>query len=208
MKVIGITGGVGAGKTRVLEYIRSSCNCRVIYADEIGNKVKEPGEVCYRDLVSLLGEQILDHNGRIDKARMAGLIFQNRELLLRVNEIIHPAVTNDILKEIEKEKRENKYDFLFIEAALLIECGYHKYVDEMWYIFSSREVRMERLMSSRGYSKEKTEEIMKGQLSEEEFRKNCDVVIENGRDFELTKKQIDEKLGEILWRMQKNTRDN
>lgn len=208
MKVIGITGGVGAGKTKVLEYIKVSCKCRLILADEVGNKVKEPGQKCYQRLVNLLGEHILNDDKTINKAAMANAIFKDKLLLLKVNSIIHPAVTEYILSEIDKEKKAGYFDFFFIEAALLIECGYDAYVDEMWYIYADEATRKKRLLKFRSYSDDKTESIMKGQLSEEEFKKHCEVTIDNSLDFEYTKKQIDEKLGELLWKMQKNTQDN
>lgn len=208
MKVIGITGGVGAGKTKVLEYIKSAYRCRVILADEVGNRVKEPGEECYGQLINLLGKAIVNEDGTINKAAMADSIFCNASLLKQVNDIIHPAVTHYILQEMKKEKEAGSVDFFFVEAALLIECGYEAYVDELWYIYADKNVRKERLREYRNYSNEKMESIMNGQLSEEEFRTHCKVVIDNSHDFEVTKKQIDEKLGEILWRMQKNTQDN
>jgi len=196
LKIFGITGGVGAGKSEVLKYIKEKYNCRVILADDVGNQVKLPGESCYEALCDLLGKDILDENGFIVKEKMASSIFSDKDLLQKVNAIIHPAVEEYILKEIEKEKLKQSYDFFFIEAALLIECGYEKHVDEMWYIFSTEEVRRNRLKSSRMYSDEKIDSIMRGQLSEEIFRTHCSVVIDNSNDFEATKQQIDKLLGE------------
>jgi len=208
MKVIGITGGVGAGKSEVLSYIKSKYNCRIILADDVGNQVKLPGESCYNSLCKLLGDSVLDENGYIIKEKMAAMIFPDKELLEKVNAIIHPAVEAYILAEIEKEKKRKQYDFFFVEAALLIECGYGTHLDEMWYVFARKEVRKARLMSARQYSEEKIKSIMNGQLSEDEFRKHCKVVIDNSDDFEVTKQQIDKILGDELWKIQKNTRDN
>ena len=208
MMIIGITGGVGAGKSSVLQYMEENYRCLVVLADDIGNRVKLPGEICYNRLVELLGRDILDSNGYIDKVRMAEAIFSDKELLTKVNAIIHPAVKDCILAEIQKAKEEEKCDFFFIEAALLIECGYATHVDELWYIHASDEVRRKRLKDSRGYSDEKVTAIMNGQLQEEEFRKNCQVVIDNSGDLEETKKQIDKLLGDRLWKVQKNFQDN
>ncbi len=208
MLVIGITGGVGAGKSSVLQYMKQKCSCRVILADEVGNQVKLPGEICYNQLVELLGRGILDEKGFIDRNRMAAIIFADKELLAKVNAIIHPAVLEYILSEIQKEKEANDYDIFFVEAALLIECGYGAYVDELWYIYASEESRRRRLVENRGYSEEKITQIMNGQLGEEEFRKHCHVVIDNSFDMETTKKQIDKILGEKLWKVQKNILDN
>ena len=208
MWVIGITGGVGAGKSSVLNYIEEKCNCRIVLADDVGNKVKLPGEICYNRLVELLGRGILDENGYINKIEMAEAIFSDNDLLLKVNAIIHPAVEDYILNEIRKEKQIGRLDFFFVEAALLIECGYGAHVDELWYIYASEEVRRARLKASRFYSDEKISAIMQGQLAEEEFRKACAVVIDNSGDMEDTKKQIDKLLGDRLWKVQENFPDN
>ena len=95
-----------------------------------------------------------------------------------------------------EEKERKKLDYLFIEAALLIENGYDKIVDELWYIYADVEVRRQRLKASRGYSDEKIDDILKGQLSDEEFRKYADFVIDNSGDENDTRRQIDLKLGE------------
>ena len=155
MKTIGITGGVGCGKSRILEYIKENYNCRIIIADDVANEIKEPGQMCYQPLIDLLGERILGEDKRIDKKKMASEIFKDESLLQKVNDIIHPAVKDYILDNIEIEKEKGKIDYLFIEAALLIECGYNAYVDEMWYIYAKESVRRERLKNSRGYSDEK-----------------------------------------------------
>ncbi len=200
MQVIGITGGIGAGKSKVLQYISKHCNCRILLADDVGNEVKLPGKICYNQLVELLGNDILDEEGYIRKDRMAEKIFSDTELLQKVNAIIHPAVMDYILTEIQKEKEAKKLDVFFLEAALLIECGYATHVDQMWYIYATEDVRRERLQINRKYSDEKITSIMGGQLSEEEFRKHCQVVIDNGKEFKDTEKQIDKILGENGWK--------
>ena len=195
MKTIGITGGVGCGKSRILEYIRENYNCKIITADDVANEIKEPGEVCYQPLIDLLGKEILGKDKRIDKKKMAAKIFADESLLLRVNDIIHPAVKDYILEYKKTEKEKGKIDYLFIEAALLIECGYNAHVDEMWYIYTKEEVRRERLKSSRGYSDEKIDSIMAAQLSEEDYKKGSDKCIDNSAGFENTVKQIRKLLG-------------
>lgn len=198
MKVIGITGGVGAGKSELLSYIAGKYNCQVILADEVAHKVKEPGQVCYNRLVELLGEEILQPDGWIDKARMAEMIFASEALLDKVNAIIHPAVQDYIEKIITSERRKKELDFLFVEAALLIEAGYSDIVDELWYIYAEKSVRRARLKASRQYSDEKIDSIMEQQLSDEKFRKHCKVVIDNSNTLKEAYEQIDRKLGESL----------
>ena len=108
--------------------------------------------------------------------------------------MIHPAVETYILEQIHLEQVRGTLDFFFIEAALLIECGYEDKVDELWYIYADREVRARRLKAARGYSDEKIQEIMDSQLSEEEFRRHCQVVIDNSGSLQDAYRQIDEIL--------------
>ncbi len=199
IRIIGITGGVGSGKTEVLSYIKGKYNCTVIFADEVAHKVQEPGQDCYGELIALLGADVLAEDGRIDRTRMAEKIFADGNLLKGVNQIVHPAVKRYILDEIDREKGEGKIDFLFIEAALLIEDGYVNIADELWYVFASEDVRRERLKSSRSYSDAKIDGILGNQLSEEEYKKHCKVWIDNGGSKHNTYEQIDKKLEEYLW---------
>ncbi|MCR4904317.1 MAG: dephospho-CoA kinase [Butyrivibrio sp.] len=190
-KIIGITGGVGAGKSQILKYISDNYNCRVILADQVANDIKLKGGICYEPLVKLLGSDVLGADGEIDKKKMAAKIFIDEKLLKNVNEILHPATISYIIEVVNTEKNKCNYDYCFIEAALLIECGFLKIVDEMWYIYAAEEVRRKRLKESRGYSDEKIDSILQKQLSEEEFRANCKVVIDNSGKLEDTYKQID-----------------
>lgn len=183
----------------MLSYIREKYNCEVILADEVAHKVKEPGQSCYQPLIELLGKEILAPDGQIDRGKMAEKIFAEKEVLAKVNELIHPAVKEYILACIKKSREEGKLDFLFIEAALLIEGGYEKIVDELWYIFAKEAVRRERLKASRSYSEEKISDILKRQLTEEEYRSHCRVVIDNSGSLQDTYEQISRKLEEYLW---------
>lgn len=196
MKLIGITGGVGAGKSQILSYIEGRCNCRILLADQAAHGVKEPGQPCFKRLVELLGSEILRKDGEIDKAKMAALIFSDEKLLFKVNEIIHPAVKEYILSEIRKEEQAGQIDAFFVEAALLIEDGYEQILDELWYIHADRRVRRQRLADSRGYSAEKIDQIFSSQLSEEEFRAHCKVVIDNSQSLSDTYMQVDQILKE------------
>lgn len=198
MRVIGITGGVGCGKSALLQYIAGKYHCKILLADEVAHKVQEPGEVCYEGLISLLPSEVLNEDGTIHKGKMAAQIFQSETLLKKINDLIHPAVKKIILDEIAAARADEGLDFFFVEAALLIENGYLDIVDEMWYIYALEEVRYSRLRESRNYSDEKTAAIMKSQLTEEEFRKSCDFVVDNSNGLLEAFEQIDRKLGEYL----------
>ena len=132
---------------------------------------------------------------------MASRIFLERELLLRVNALVHPAVQKYLLNRV-KEARENpQIELFFIEAALLIETGYKEIVDEMWYIHADEEVRRKRLALSRGYAPLKITQIMDKQLSEEAFRSASDFIIDNSGTLEESFRQIDERLKSYTRRM-------
>lgn len=195
MRIIGITGGVGAGKTQILSYIENHYRCRVIRADEAAHMLEEPGQECYVRLVELLGQDILNKDGTINKRRMADAVFGNQEILVQVNAIVHPEVKKYILEQIRYERERGVVEFFFIEAALLIEERYDLIADELWYIHADAAVREKRLVQERHYSTEKAAAIMKGQLSEAEFRKHCGVVIQNNGDLTETYQQVREVLG-------------
>ena len=194
MKIIGITGGVGAGKSEILSFIRKNYPCEIYLADEVAHKIKEKGEPCYDQLVELLGRDVLDADGQINKGKMAAIIFADEEILKKVNEIVHPGVKDYIIDKMQAAKEKKIVKLFFIEAALLIEAGYQAMVDELWYIYASREVRAKRLRENRGYSPEKIEQIMNSQLSEEVFLKTCDFVIDNSGKIEDSYIQIQNKL--------------
>lgn len=196
MKVIGVTGGVGAGKSEVLAYLSKHYNCRVIMADMAAHQLEEPGQKCFGPLIDLLGQEILTPEGRIDRQKMATRIFGDAAILEKVNAIIHPAVKEYLLEQIAQEREAGKLDYLFLEAALLIEDGYAEIVDELWYIHAKESVRRKRLRQTRGYSDEKIDSILAKQLPEEAFYEHCRVVIENSGTLAGVYQQIEKELGE------------
>lgn len=200
MKIIGVTGGVGSGKTELLHYIEKNYRCRILLADEASHEVMQKGGRIYEPLVALLGSSVLDSSGEINRKEMAARIFSQEELLGRVNALIHPAVREYILEAVAEEREkaaagaEDAVDYFFLEAALLIECGYRSVVDEMWYIYCDLAVRRERLKKSRGYSDGKIDSILSSQLTEAEFRSGSDVIIDNSGNLEDAYRQIREAL--------------
>ena len=200
MKIIGVTGGVGSGKTELLHYIEKNSRCRILLADEASHEVMQKGGRIYEPLVALLGSSVLDSSGEINRKEMAARIFSHEELLGRVNALIHPAVREFILEAVAEEREkatadaDDAVDYFFLEAALLIECGYRSVVDEMWYIYCDLTVRRERLKKSRGYSDEKIDSILSSQLTEAEFRSGSDVIIDNSGNLEDAYRQIREAL--------------
>ena len=193
MKIIGITGGVGSGKSAVLEHLSSEYQAVVYLSDDVARNLQQKGEICYEQIVAHFGNGILAADGQIDRAALAKIVFSDEAELLVLNQIVHPAVRTFFINAIE-EHRQAGTAYLIIEAALLLENNYDEICDEIWYIHTSEEVRRIRLKASRGYDDEKITNIMASQLPEKEFFERCDAVIENSGDFEETKKQIGELL--------------
>ena len=125
MKFIGITGGVGAGKSFVLSCLQEECNCRTILADDVGNEVNMPGQPCFERIVNLLGPEVLTADGQIDRQKMAAMIFSDEQLLKEVNEIIHPAVYEYIMKEAETETAS--YFFALISVLFIFYNFSHSF---------------------------------------------------------------------------------
>lgn len=200
MRLIGITGGVGAGKSAILRFIKQHYYCKIYLADEVAHKLQQPGEVCYEKLTALLGDGVLAADGSIDKSKMAARIFLDKDILLKVNAIVHPAV-RDYLEAAVKEAAEDKEtELFFIEAALLIENGYKDFVDEMWYIHAGDEVRRERLKNSRGYDDERISRIMESQLSDDKFREGSDFILDNSGDLTEAYSLIKKRLEAYTWK--------
>ena len=190
---------MGAGKSSVLKYIGDNYNCKVVFSDDVANEIKMKGYPAYDELIRVLGKEILGDDGEIDRKKMAAAIFNDAKKLEKVNKILHPAVNTFIINIIDEEKLKNRLDFVFVEAALLIENGYKDIVDELWYVYADEATRRKRLKDSRGYSDEKIDGILEQQLNDETYRLNSDFVIDNSKDLDSAGEQINKKLGE--WRV-------
>lgn len=197
--IIGITGGVGSGKSEALNYLKENYDCAIIRADDLGNEVKIKGNECYEPIINLLGNDILDDNGEIIKNKMADKIFGNPDLLEKVNNIIHPAVRTRIDSFIEEESKNHK--FIFIEAALLVQANYLPMLNELWEIKCSKDVRIERLMETRGYSLEKATSIIDSQPDENYYENACNEYKSqaNREDFYGYRPFINDMMVEFLY---------
>lgn len=198
--VIGITGGVGCGKSTVLDILKNNYGATVIEADKVGHKVIEPYGIAYDMVVKLFGEEILDKTDTekpcINRKAMADLVFNDKERLTLLNGIIHPAVKEYIKFFIDDEKTK-RTKYIVVEAALLIEAGYRDICDIYWYIHANRDIRIKRLMQSREYSLEKINSIMDNQLSDKEFIEGTDDIIQNNSGYEELLTEIDKKIRKL-----------
>ncbi len=195
MKVLGITGGVGAGKSTVLDYIQKMYGARVIQCDQVGHMVQEPGQSCYYRIVEAFGTGILNGDQTISREKLAAAVFDDYDALKKLNHIVHPSVKEYIIKEIEQERVRGRVPFVVVEAALLLEDRYDRICDEIWYIYADEKTRSVRLRATRGYSDDKIRKIMGNQMKESGYRARCSVVIDNsGTIVENAYEQIDRNL--------------
>ena len=201
MKIIGITGGIGGGKSSILNFISSHYIAEIYYADEIARELELPGTIVYDRLVSIFGEDILENefDHVIDKKKFAQVLYSNKANLDKANMIIHPAVENYLIEKMRAAVKMHETELFFIEAALLIENGYNDIVDEMWYIYADNDTRIKRLMEDRGYTKKKAISIMESQLSDKDFRDNSDVIIDNSGDLKTACDQVKARLEGFTW---------
>jgi len=191
MKVIGVTGQVGSGKSQVLDFLDKNYNCRIIKTDEVAGIIRDESGPCHDAVCDIIGKDCINDDGLIDRQKMASVIFADRQKLERVNAVLHPAVKEKVLCTIAEEKTKGELDYIFVESALLLNDDYDKICDEIWYIYVRDEVREKRLMESRGYTTSKIQEILSRQMSDEQLREGCKWVIDNSDDFSLTVEQIE-----------------
>ncbi|MDO4803289.1 MAG: dephospho-CoA kinase [Lachnospiraceae bacterium] len=193
MKIIGVTGGVGAGKSSVLDYLHKKYNAVVERLDDVSRRLLDKDGACYRETIELFGSEIVRDDGSLDRSCIASIVFSDPSMMEKLNGIVHPAVRCET-ERIIAENRQEGTDLLVLEAALLIEQHYDEICDELWYIYASVETRTHRLMESRGYTRERIEGTMASQLSEEEFRAKATFVLDNDGDFEASRIQIDKHM--------------
>ncbi len=190
MKVIGITGGVGSGKSEVLKFLADREGVVVCQADEVAKSFQRKGTKCFDEIVAHFGTGVVGKDGELNRRALADIVFHDEEELKCLNGIVHPAVESHIREWIQKEN-ENGTKIFFLENALLLDLKHDEmFCDEIWYIYTSDDVRVKRLKLERGYSEEKSEAIFRAQKSKEEFMEKCDRVIDNSRSFEETCVQL------------------
>lgn len=196
MKIIGVTGGVGAGKSTVLHMLEKLCRCKIIMADDVAKEMMNYGGPLTDKALQLFGDNAYDSFGKLNKEHIASIIYADDAVRAKWNDAVHPAVNNAVYNEIKNAGNSNEYDFVFVEAALLIENKYDEICDELWYVYADADVRRERLIAQRGYSHSKIDGIFDSQMSDDDFRKHCDFIIDTGKSIENTYDILKNKLEE------------
>lgn len=194
MKVIGIAGGVGCGKSLVLDLIKDNFNAYIVKADDISRNILDKDTAGYYKVLEIFGDTILKSDDTIDRAKLADIVFNSKNKLMVLNSIVHPLVKSKIIEIMGDIRCAGNYDYFIVEAALLFDDHYEMFCDETWYIYADVDTRKRRLKESRGYSEEKCESIMSNQMSEDEFRLKCDFVINNSGTVDETLIQLKKML--------------
>lgn len=180
MRFIGITGGVGAGKSLVMDYLAKKPGTAVLYSDRFAEEMEQPGGAVYEEIrAAFPDESLYNADGTMNRPAFGALIFRDAEELKKLNGIIHPAIRTAILSDVEEKRKSGAYDFYFLEAALLIECGYQAVCDEIWVVAASEDVRRQRLRESRQYSDGKIDRMFDTQEKAETFAEYADHIIYN-----------------------------
>lgn len=195
MKIIGVTGGVGAGKSTVLNYLEKRYGAKLILADLVGHEMMEPGHEAYEQVVKVFGQEIVSEDKTIDRKALGAIVFADEKKRMILNRIIHPAVRQEILRRLEEAKLSHLSSTV-VEAALFLEENYDAFCDETWYIYTDEKIRRQRLKESRGYSDERIDQIFRSQKTHEEFQKRCMFMIDNNGSEEETFRQIDRRMKE------------
>lgn len=196
MKILGITGGVGSGKSRVLDELKKEYGAYIVEADKLAHELMKPGKNIYNQIKKCFGDEILTNEApyEIDRAKLGQIVFSNNDKLKLLNSIIHPMVKKNIIEDIEEKKKKGDIMLYVIEAALLAQDGYDRICDEIWYVWASRKERTKRLMDGRGYSKEKCDSMINSQADDSYYKEHSNYVINNDSDYETTSKQLKARL--------------
>lgn len=196
MKVIGVTGGIGSGKSTVVNLAKEYFPVEIIQTDDVAREQMKSSGCSFARVVEAFGDQILGEDGEIDRARLAKIVFSKDENVKKINSITHPNVRVQTLEMIENYRKNPAVKAVLVETALLFEAAFDVFCDETWCVWASEETRRERLLHSRGYSNEKIDAIFSKQDKEEYAKEHCTHVIINEKDE--SKEELLKTLKKIL----------
>ena len=189
-KVIGLTGGIGSGKSTVSQCL-AELGAVIIDADKVGHEAFKPDTQAWHDVVATFGRQVIAPGGEIDRKKLGEIVFHSPESLTRLNQIMHPRMY-EMMKERIEEYRRQGVDVVVLEAAVLLEANWTPLVDEVWVTVVSEETVLERLKQQRGLAREQTLARIRSQLSSEERARHADVVINNDGNLDEMRARVKE----------------
>ena len=192
---MGLTGGIASGKTAVAAMLREM-EFRVMEADVLAHGVIEPGQPAHDEVLREFGTGFADGSGRIDRGKLAAIVFPDPAKLAKLNAIIHPRVEELVFRQFEEWKREGVQDAAFVEAALLVEAGYTKNLDGLGVVFCRPEQQIERLLE-RGMSEVEARRRIAVQMPVEEKLKHATEKIDCSGTMEETWDQVKALAGKL-----------
>ena len=190
MKVIGLTGGIGSGKSTVSQFL-AELGAVILNADEVGHEAFRPDTEIWRQVVAAFGRQIVTPNGNIDRKKLGNIVFGNPESLSRLNQIMHPRMYALVKAQLE-EYRQQETSVVVLEAPLLLEAGWTSLVDEVWVTTASEATVLKRLEEQSGMSQAESLARIRSQLSSAERVKYADVVINTDCALDELKSKVTE----------------
>ncbi len=196
LPLIGITGGIAAGKSIVSAYLRKQ-GFYVIDADKLGHRVLDPDQPSYQQVVDTFGTSILNEDGTINRPCLGGIVFNDYQKLAKLNQISHPVVWEMILTEIEEFASHSRQGLVFLEAALLIEAGIHSDCRQVWIVAVLPEIAIVRLKKRNHFTEAEAHARLKAQLSNEERQQYADIWIENNGTLPSLYQQLDTILAQM-----------
>ncbi len=186
---LGLTGGIASGKTAVAAMLRE-LGFAVLDADSLAHKLTEPGQPAYDEVLREFGPSIIDNDNRIDRAKLAAIVFADAAKLARLNAIVHPLVKTAVHRQFAEWSRDGARDAAFVEAALLVEAGYQKDLDGLVITWCRPEQQLERLRV-RGFSDEDARRRIAAQMPVAEKLCYATEKIDCSGSLEDTRKQVD-----------------
>jgi len=179
-----LLGGIGSGKSEALKILKEEHGANIIEADKVAHFLYEKDRAGYTALKSLFGDIILDNKKDIDRKKLGDILYYDKDKLRKVDEIIHPLVNAEIKRRLS-DRRLSDSRLNVVEQALMPDENFY---DSVWYLYTDIEIRIKRLILSRGLSRERIETIISKQPNESDFESVADKIIKNNGDrFELEK---------------------
>lgn len=190
MFVIGLTGGIGTGKTRVSEML-GALGAAIVNADLLGHRVYAPQSEGWREVVDAFGREVLTPDGEIDRRKLGPIVFGDPEALQKLNAIAHPKIYK-LAEESIKKLAEQGREVAVLEAALLIEAKWTPLVDEVWVTVAPEQDVVRRILERNGLDEEAIRSRMAAQMSQDERVAHADVVVNNAGDLNELRNKIQE----------------
>lgn len=191
MKTIGLTGGIGSGKSTVSQLL-AELGAFVIDADKVGHEIYLPGQEAWQQVTAAFGRDILAADQTIDRKKLGAIVFSSAEARKKLNAIVHPLMFKDIGRRITEKRTEGFTKPIVVEAAILIEANWLPLVDEVWVVVTGKGVVVERVAAQRGLSAQDTEARIASQLADAERLKHAHVVIANAGSREDLQQRVSE----------------